>query len=105
MMRHQEPLGNIRQCFARTEDAAVVGRDETVALGEDRCNSQAGYACRCCQAGGDQLSTRKRTTHNDSFPAALRPVIMARMRFLNPARHTIAMWARRKRTSATETKK
>jgi len=34
----------------RTEDATVVGRDETVALGEDRRSSQAGYACRRCQA-------------------------------------------------------
>src|SRR6266850_1123574 len=28
MMRHQEPLGSIRQCFARAKDTAVVGRDE-----------------------------------------------------------------------------
>src|ERR1700730_2606064 len=105
MVRCQKPLRGIGQCFPRAENATVVGRDETIALGKDRCNSQARYACRCCQAGGDQLSTRKRTTHDGSFPAALRPVIMARMRFLNPARHTIAMWTRRKRTSATETKK
>src|SRR6266852_3874349 len=105
MVGHQDPLCSVSQCFASTEDAAVVGRDETVALGEDRYNAQAGYACRRCQAGGEQLSTRERTTHDGSFPAALWPVIMARMRFLNPAMHTIAMWTRRKRTRATATKK
>src|SRR6266481_2515969 len=105
MVRRQDSLRSIGQGLARAEDATVVRRDETIALGKDRCNSQARYACRCCQAGGDQLSTRERTIHDGSFPAALRPVIMARMRFLNPARHTIAMWTTRKRTSATETKK
>src|SRR6267143_2815191 len=105
MSGHQDPLRSIGQGFARAEDAAVVGRDEAIALGEDRCNSQARYACRRCQASGGHLSTRERTTHDGSFPAAWWPVIMARMRFLNPARHTIAMWTRRKRTSATARKK
>src|SRR6266705_494072 len=105
MAGHQDPLCSVRQCFARTEDAAVVGRDETIALGEDPSNSQARYACRRCQASGDQLSTREWTAHDGSFPAALWPVIMARMRFLNHDRHTIVMWTRRKRTRATATKK
>ena len=34
-MRCQKTLRGIGQCFPRAEDAAVVGRDETVALGKD----------------------------------------------------------------------
>src|SRR5713101_4113507 len=105
MMGRQDPLRGVGKRFTRAKDSAMVRRDEVVAFGQNGSDSQAGNSCGSGQAGCNQLSTRDSVTHEGSFLAAAWPVIIARMRFLNPARRTMAMWMTRKSTRATETKK
>src|SRR5271169_6476624 len=105
MARHQDPLRSIGHGFAHPEDAAVVGRDQPVAFGKDGGDSQAGDACRSRQPSGNELSPGEYVAHKGSFLAILWPVIMARTRFAKPARHTMAMCTRRKRTRRFAMKK
>src|SRR5260370_41921890 len=105
MARHQDPLCCIGHGFAHAEDAAVVGRDQPIASGKDGGDSQAGAPCRSRQASCNQLSPGEYVAHKGSFLAILRPVIMARTRFVKTARHTMAMCTRRKRTRIFAMKK
>ncbi len=45
MAGHQDSLRSVRQCFACAKDAAMVGRDQAIALGKDGSDSQAGDSC------------------------------------------------------------
>src|SRR5207249_9785150 len=92
MVRHQEPLRGICQCFANTKDAAIIRRYQRVSIGEPPSNSKARNACGDCQATGDQLTTRELIAHACSFRTAAFPLIIAPTRLRKPARQTIAMW-------------
>ena len=48
---------------------------------------------------------REKLLMDARFVAAPRLVIMARIRFVNPALQTIAMWIARNTTTSTDTKK
>src|SRR5947208_739482 len=98
MAGHQGPLGGIGQSLANAVDAAMIGRDQAVSIGEAGGDGQAGCARGGCQSSGDEFAAGKQFAHVCSFPAAPWPVIIARMRALKPASQTMAMWTRRKRT-------
>src|SRR5262249_42597298 len=100
----QETVRCVRQRFAGAEHPAAIRRAQPVAIRHPYGCGETGYACGCREPGGDQFSPRD-LAHPRSFQRPARPVIMARMRLLNPARQTITTWTRRKRTRNTETKK
>src|SRR6266702_3434502 len=105
MTRHQNPLRGIGHGFAHAEDSPVVGRNEPIAFSEEGGNSQAGDSCGGDQASCNQLSPGEHAAHEGSFLATLWPVIMARTRLVKPARQTMAMCTRRKRTRKFAMKK
>src|SRR5665213_877633 len=104
-------MRSIGQGFANAVDAAVIGRDQamrdqTITTRETRGCRQAGCTRCCRKPGSDQFPARE-IAHACSLSASAlaRPVIIARMRVLNPARQTIRMWIRTKSRRKTETKK
>src|ERR1700736_6630113 len=106
MLGHQEPLHRIGQGFANAVNAAMVGRDQAVSIGEADSSRQARGARRSRQASRDQLAAAEWFGHVCSLLAAAPlPVVIARIRFAKPARQTIATWTRRKRTRELATKK
>ena len=65
---------------------------------------QARCACSSSDSGSYQFATGK-VIHGWSIPETARPVVIARMRFLNPALQTITIWMTTNITRSTETKK
>src|SRR5262249_57048505 len=53
--RHQ-PLRCISQRMAGAVNAAVIGRDQAIAICETSGHSKAGCARRCCKPRGDQFA-------------------------------------------------
>src|ERR1700746_2192366 len=103
-MRRQKPLGGVRQSFAGTVDSGAIGRDQSIALCEAGGRGQSRHACGGGETCSEELAARN-FSHVFSWGKVARPVIMARMRLLNPARTTIAMWTMRKSRRNAETKK
>jgi hypothetical protein len=115
----EEALCGVGEGFAGTVEAAVVGRDKTVALCHAIGGSEAREACGGGNAGGDEFAAGD-GFHTRSWvaiaggamageaivgDARALPVIMARVRVLNPAIHTIATWTTKKSTRALVMKK
>src|SRR5262249_24101291 len=103
-MARQEPLRSIGQRFAGAINPAVMGWDQAISIRKSSGHGQTGCACRYPKSGGDQFAARE-IAHCGSLRALTWPVIIARMRFVNPARLTITIWIRRKSTRNTDTKK
>ena len=103
-MAGEQSLGGVGERFAGTIDAAAIGRDESVAVGEASSYGKARNASGCGKAGGDELSAGD-VAHMRSVGTATRPVIMARTRVQKPARTIMAMWTTRKRRASPEKKK
>ena len=104
-MPREHALRSVGQGFAETPDSAVIGRNQPVLLRHAISDSQARDAGRRGDSGGDQLAARNSAHVRSVCVLATRPVIIARMRLLNPANHTIPTWISRKSTSARDTKK
>src|SRR5271170_5676508 len=103
-MLREQPLRSVRQRFAEAVDSAVVGRDQAVLLRNASGHTQARHARRGRESGCDHFAPRD-FVHVRSLGVTTRPVIIARMRLLNPAIQIITMWTSRKSRSARETKR
>src|SRR5271165_6728956 len=86
----QYPLRRIGQRFARAIETAMIGWDQSITLRKTVGYGQARNA-RCCRdPGGDQFAAGE-IAHMGSLYIPARPVIIARMRLLRPARQIMTM--------------
>ena len=67
MVRHQEPLGSISHSLASAVDAAMIGWDHSVSIGNARGNDKAGNSGGTCQSGRDQLTAGEQFAHKRFF--------------------------------------
>src|SRR5882724_438674 len=103
--RQQDPLRAIGKGFANAKDPFVIGRNEAVAAGKFCGDCQTRDSGGGCQAGGDESAASEFVAHESCFLEMAWPAIMARIRFVNPARMTMATWTSRKSTSRFAAKK
>src|SRR6185503_2114281 len=100
----EEPLRGIRQRLAGSVDAAVIGRDQPVPIGDALGDGEARQAGGGREPARDHLAPRD-CAHSDPLVGAGAPVIIAMTRAPNPANQTIATWTSRNATSDTVTRK
>ena len=103
-MPGEETLPSVGERHAEAAGACVIGRNESVSLCDFASRGDVFNACGGSEAGGNEFATGERF-HGRSEGVSLLPMVMERMRRLNPARDTMRTCPTIKRRSARETKK
>src|SRR5262245_23547097 len=103
-MAREQPLRRVRQRRAGSIDAAVIGRDQAVAIGNALRGGEARQPGRRHEPARNHRSPRD-AAHSDPPVGGVLPVIIAMTRIRNPANQTMATWITRNATSNNVTKK